>query len=104
MLFDAAAFSAALTFPICPCAWKPSAGAGFQAASSIESVGMWLAEQNYASVNELTHQEMIVYIKLAALILYALTVTGCNTIEGAGKDIERGGEKLQDAAAKKKSD
>jgi len=31
-------------------------------------------------------------------------LTGCNTVQGAGKDIERGGEKVQDAAegAKKK--
>ncbi len=25
-------------------------------------------------------------------------LTGCNTIQGAGKDIERGGEKLQGSA------
>ena len=25
-------------------------------------------------------------------------LTGCNTIEGAGKDMERGGEKVQDTA------
>ena len=26
------------------------------------------------------------------------TLTACNTMHGAGKDIERGGEKMQDAA------
>jgi predicted small secreted protein len=26
------------------------------------------------------------------------TLSGCNTIAGAGKDIERGGEKVQDSA------
>jgi predicted small secreted protein len=26
------------------------------------------------------------------------TVAGCNTVAGAGKDIERGGEKIQDEA------
>ena len=26
------------------------------------------------------------------------TLTGCNTVEGAGKDIERGGEKIKDEA------
>lgn len=34
-------------------------------------------------------------------LLAAVSITllaGCNTIEGAGKDIERGGDKLQDAA------
>ncbi len=38
--------------------------------------------------------------KLCALFALAgmLVMTGCNTIHGAGKDIERGGEKVQGAA------
>ena len=38
--------------------------------------------------------------KLIALFALAgvTLVTGCNTISGAGKDIERGGEKMQGAA------
>lgn len=32
------------------------------------------------------------------LLLAAAAVTGCNTMEGAGKDIERGGEKIQQQA------
>lgn len=28
----------------------------------------------------------------------SLTLVGCNTLEGAGKDIEQGGEAIQDAA------
>ncbi|KWR90466.1 entericidin A/B family lipoprotein [Cupriavidus sp. IDO] len=38
--------------------------------------------------------------KLWALCTLAgvLLVTGCNTMAGAGKDIERGGEKVQGAA------
>lgn len=39
--------------------------------------------------------------RLAAVILLGLIlafVTGCNTIEGAGEDIERGGERIQEAA------
>ncbi len=35
---------------------------------------------------------------------FALALTGCNTIQGAGKDIERGGEKIQDASIKARSD
>jgi predicted small secreted protein len=40
---------------------------------------------------------------LAALLLLGtfgtlLTTAGCNTVEGLGKDIERGGEKTQDTA------
>ncbi|ODV41415.1 entericidin [Cupriavidus sp. UYMMa02A] len=38
--------------------------------------------------------------KLCALFALAgmLVVTGCNTVAGAGKDLERGGEKVQGAA------
>lgn len=34
----------------------------------------------------------------AALAMFVLA--GCNTVSGVGKDIERGGEKLQNEAAK----
>lgn len=35
-----------------------------------------------------------------ALLMSSLFValTGCNTVAGAGKDLERGGEKVQDTA------
>ena len=38
--------------------------------------------------------------KLLALCMLAgmALITGCNTIHGAGQDIERGGEKVQGAA------
>ena len=38
--------------------------------------------------------------KLIALTLVAFTflVAGCNTMAGAGQDIERGGQKLENAA------
>jgi predicted small secreted protein len=32
------------------------------------------------------------------LLLMAGVLAGCNTMQGAGKDIERGGEKIQDTA------
>jgi entericidin B len=36
---------------------------------------------------------------VALLMMLSFAVlTGCNTIEGAGKDLERGGEKLQGTA------
>ena len=37
---------------------------------------------------------------LTALLAAAFMtlLAGCNTIEGAGKDIERGGDKIQDTA------
>ena len=39
-------------------------------------------------------------IVAALLATFAMSLTACNTIGGAGKDIERGGEKLQDASKK----
>lgn len=41
------------------------------------------------------------FTRLFALSVLASVMIGlsaCNTMEGAGKDIERGGEKVQDAA------
>ncbi len=43
--------------------------------------------------------------KLAAFLAIAFTLSiplaGCNTMKGAGQDIQKGGEKLEDSAAKK---
>ena len=39
----------------------------------------------------------ILFVLIAALWLLA----GCNTIQGMGKDIKTGGEKIEDAAKKK---
>jgi len=36
--------------------------------------------------------------RIAGLILIAITLAGCNTMAGFGRDVERGGEKLQDQA------
>jgi predicted small secreted protein len=35
---------------------------------------------------------------LCALLFSALAFSGCNTAEGVGQDMERAGEKVQDAA------
>lgn len=35
---------------------------------------------------------------LSVLALITLPITACNTMEGAGRDIERGGEEIQEAA------
>jgi entericidin B len=43
-----------------------------------------------------------IYALLAVVAL--LNLGGCNTFEGAGKDIERGGEKIQDTAKDVKKD
>lgn len=34
--------------------------------------------------------------------LAALFFSGCNTVQGAGKDIEKAGDKIQDAAQRNK--
>lgn len=35
----------------------------------------------------------------ACLVLaFAFTLSACNTVEGAGKDIQKGGEAIEDAA------
>jgi predicted small secreted protein len=36
-----------------------------------------------------------------AILMSALALSACNTMEGAGKDIERAGEKIQDKADRK---
>jgi len=36
-------------------------------------------------------------IALFSLMTFAM-LAGCNTMEGVGRDVERGGEKLQDTA------
>ncbi len=35
---------------------------------------------------------------IALVAALAFTLGGCNTVAGVGKDIERGGEKVQDTA------
>lgn len=40
-------------------------------------------------------------ITTAVLFSFALLLAGCNTVKGAGQDIQRAGEKIEDAAKKK---
>ena len=40
---------------------------------------------------------------ISSLLAAMLIVAGCNTIQGAGKDLERGGEKVQGAAERAKN-
>ena len=39
---------------------------------------------------------------LFILIASAYVLAGCNTMEGAGKDIKQGGQKIEDSAQKHK--
>lgn len=45
---------------------------------------------------------MFNFKSLVALFCLAGFLTGCNTMEGAGKDIQKGGQKIEDAADKNK--
>ncbi|WP_297734474.1 entericidin A/B family lipoprotein [uncultured Maricaulis sp.] len=38
-------------------------------------------------------------ITLTAMTLFAISLAGCNTLRGAGQDIERAGEAVQDASS-----
>jgi predicted small secreted protein len=39
-------------------------------------------------------------LTLAATVICALLVTGCNTMRGLGQDTERAGEKIQEKATR----
>ncbi|MFO7188545.1 MAG: entericidin A/B family lipoprotein [Pseudomonadota bacterium] len=39
---------------------------------------------------------------ITALLIAAFALIGCNTMEGVGKDVQRGGEKLENAADRNK--
>lgn len=43
-------------------------------------------------------RKAIVAVILAGALVSMGALTACNTMSGAGKDIERGGEKIQDAS------
>jgi predicted small secreted protein len=38
---------------------------------------------------------------VAVLMLTAVGLSACNTVQGVGKDVQKAGEKLEDAAKKK---
>lgn len=38
------------------------------------------------------------FTRLLAILMLAGFIAGCNTMEGVGKDLERGGEKMQGKA------
>lgn len=46
------------------------------------------------------HEETDMCARLLSVLMAMMVLAGCNTIQGAGTDIERGGEKIQDAAGK----
>lgn len=49
-------------------------------------------------MNNSTKHSRLTYAALITVLLGALALSGCKTMDGAGKDIERAGEKIQDNA------
>ena len=39
---------------------------------------------------------------IAVVFAFGVPLAGCNTVKGAGQDIQKGGEKIENAAEKKK--
>ena len=46
-------------------------------------------------------RKFITLLSQTASIISGLSISGCNTMRGFGKDVERGGERVQDAAKPK---
>jgi entericidin B len=42
-------------------------------------------------------------LSLLGFAIVAMAITGCNTVEGAGKDIKAGGQAIEKAAERSKS-
>ncbi len=40
-------------------------------------------------------------LKLTLVLSLAIAVAGCNTVRGMGQDLQKAGEKIEDAAKKK---
>jgi len=60
--------------------------------------GSWIARPRSQRQQEIIMKRLSIVIAFLAAGL----LVGCNTMQVAGKDIERGGEKLQDSAQKAK--
>lgn len=41
-------------------------------------------------------------ISVLSILMFSLSLSACNTMKGFGKDVERGGEKVQGAADRNK--
>lgn len=73
-----------------------------QTRESDENVFQKLLLKNKGGVPTLIHllKENIMkkIISIMCLVAMSVGLSACNTIKGVGKDVERGGEKVQDAA------
>tara|TARA_Y100001968_G_C19296990_1_gene687116 strand:- start:554 stop:751 length:198 start_codon:yes stop_codon:yes gene_type:complete len=62
---------------------------------NLHSASAFLLHQLIRSALE---KDMKNYLKIASMCIFALALTACNTIDGAGQDVEEAGETIQDAA------
>lgn len=44
------------------------------------------------------------FLQWTAAVMMLVGVTACNTMEGLGEDVQAGGQKLENAAEKRKND
>jgi entericidin B len=48
-------------------------------------------------------RKLVTLLSLLGFAIAAMAITGCNTVEGAGKDIKAGGQAIEKAAERSKS-
>ena len=48
-------------------------------------------------------RKLVVALSFFSLWIAAMAITGCNTVEGAGKDIKAGGQAIEKAADRNKT-
>lgn len=83
-------FRGCLPWP--PDAPFPTDGARRQARCLLD--GAQVGSADFTKENHMTSK-----LKILVLMLFVASATaGCNTMHGAGQDIERGGEKIQEGA------
>jgi predicted small secreted protein len=49
-------------------------------------------------INYIIEERKMKLITTLLVLAFAFTLSACNTVEGAGKDIQKGGEAIEDAA------
>jgi len=47
-------------------------------------------------------RKIVALLSLAGLLVAAMAIAGCNTVEGMGKDLKAGGQAIEKAADKNK--
>ncbi len=72
--------------PVCPLDTEESRRRGVQDRRDVESKGMSMSKMKR------------ILISVATILTLAWLTAGCNTLHGAGEDLEAGGEAIQDAA------